>query len=109
MNTKLVVSLVAALALALAILVPAGAGAVGVGKSCGGFFGPQCDAGMFCQFKAGTCGRVDLRGTCARTPKICSQITGPKLVVCGCNGQTYPNDCMRQAAGTSLAHKGKCE
>ena len=107
MKTKFVVSLAAALV--LAILVPAGAGAVGVGKSCGGFFGPHCDADMFCQFKAPTCGRVDLRGTCARTPKACPNVTGPKLVVCGCNGETYANDCKRQQAGVSLAHKGKCQ
>jgi hypothetical protein len=37
MNTKLIVSLAAALT--LMIFVPTGAGAVGAGKTCGGFFG----------------------------------------------------------------------
>jgi hypothetical protein len=91
------------------MIVPTlGANAAGVGKTCGGFFGQWCDPGLFCQFKPGTCGRFDLTGTCTRMPRFCPQITGPKLVVCGCNGQTYFNDCARQQAGVSLAHKGKC-
>ena len=96
-------------ALTLMIFVPTGANAAGVGKTCGGFFGEQCDEGLFCQFKPGTCGRFDLTGVCARKPRFCPQITGPKLVVCGCDGRTFGNDCMRQQAGVSLAHKGKCE
>ncbi len=108
MKTKFVVSLAT---LALMISVPTGANAVGVGvgKTCGGFLGQWCDEGLFCQFKPGTCGRFDLTGVCARKPRFCPQITGPKLVVCGCNGQTYFNDCARQQAGVSLAHKGKCQ
>jgi len=38
-------------ALTLMIFVPTGAGAAGVGKTCGGFFGEQCDEGLFCQSK----------------------------------------------------------
>ena len=81
----------------------------GVGKTCGGFFGQPCDAGLFCQFKPGTCGRFDLTGICAVKPRFCPQVTGPKLVVCGCDGKTFFNDCARRQAGVSLAHKGKCE
>jgi len=96
-------------ALTLMIFVPTGASAVRVGKTCGGFFGQPCDEGLFCQSRPGTCGRYDLTGICATKPRFCPQITGPKLVVCGCNGQTFFNDCARQQAGVSLAHKGKCE
>jgi hypothetical protein len=106
MRTTLFASFVAALA--LMILPASGANAAGLGKTCGGFLGQFCDAGLFCQFRPGTCGRFDMTGTCTRTPRFCPQNTGPKLVVCGCNGQTYGNDCMRQQAGVSLAHRGKC-
>ena len=108
MKTKFVVSLAALLALMISVSTDARA-AVGLGKTCGGFLGQWCDEGLFCQFKPGTCGRFDLTGVCTRKPRFCPQITGPKLVVCGCDGRTFGNDCMRQQAGVSLAHKGKCE
>ena len=53
MKTGHIVSLFAALA--LMISVPTGADAVGLGKQCGGFPGTQCDAGLFCQKKPGSC------------------------------------------------------
>jgi hypothetical protein len=92
-------------ALALMISIPSGAGAVGLGKQCGGFPGIQCDAGLFCQKKAGTCSIIDMSGTCARVPKLCPRIFRP---VCGCDGKTYPNDCERQRAMVSKSHDGKC-
>jgi hypothetical protein len=94
--------------LALLISIPSGADAA-LGKQCGGFFGLPCDAGEFCQFKPGTCGRFDMFGVCAKMPRFCPQVTSRKLQVCGCNGQTFGNDCMRRQAGASLAHRGKCE
>ncbi len=107
MKTGFIVSFVAALVLIFSI--PTTANAIVRGKICGGFSGQFCDEGQFCQFRPGTCGRFDLTGVCAPKPRFCPQITGPKLVVCGCNGQTFFNDCARQSAGVSLAHKGKCE
>jgi hypothetical protein len=94
-----------ALALALMISVPSGAGAVGLGQQCGGFPGIKCNAGLFCQHPAGACFIFDIAGTCARVPRFCPQIYRP---VCGCNGKTYPNDCVRQAAMVSKSHDGKC-
>jgi hypothetical protein len=95
--------------LALMIFVPMGANAAGVGVTCGGFFGQMCGGGQLCQFKPGTCGRFDMTGVCVKVPRFCSKITGPTIRVCGCNGQTYNNDCERQQAMVSLAHKGKCQ
>ena len=92
-------------ALALMISVPTSADAVGLGKQCGGFPGIPCDAGLFCQKKAGTCSIIDMSGTCARVPKFCTRIYRP---VCGCDHKTYSNDCERQAAMVSKLHNGKC-
>jgi hypothetical protein len=98
-----------AAALALMMFVPT-AGAVGVGKACGGFPGLQCDGGLFCQQKPGTCKVIDMSGICTRVPRICPKVNPRHVMqVCGCNNVTYNNDCERQQAMVSLAHKGACK
>jgi hypothetical protein len=104
MKTRFVVSLVGMLA--LMIFVPAGAKAVGVGKTCGGLPGILCDAGLFCQQKPGQCKIIDVSGTCAKVPQIC---TKDIRKVCGCDKVTYNNDCERRRAMVSLAYSGACK
>ncbi|HEY1474275.1 MAG TPA: Kazal-type serine protease inhibitor domain-containing protein [Pseudolabrys sp.] len=93
-----------ALALALLFVAPQGVSAK-VGDSCGGFIGNVlCTKGEFCQHAAGECTSF-LPGACAAMPRFCPHIFRP---VCGCNGKTYGNDCLRMHAGVSKLHDGKC-
>ena len=96
-----------ALVLSMMTLLPTGVSAARM-QTCGGFAGLQCGANSFCSFKPGQCGWFDMTGVCEVKPRFCPQVTGPALQVCGCNGQTFGNDCMRRQAGVSLAHKGAC-
>jgi hypothetical protein len=78
----------------------------GVGASCGGFAGLPCARGLFCLLRVGDCVRVgDAMGTCAQPPAVCPGVYAP---VCGCNRQTYSNECAAQAASQSVASAGAC-
>jgi hypothetical protein len=94
------------LGLSLLLLAPHGASAT-PGASCGGFVGNAlCDAKReFCQHPAGACARFPLLGICVSRPRVCPRIYRP---VCGCNGRTYANDCVRMSAGVSKLHDGRC-
>jgi hypothetical protein len=94
------------LAAAAALFAPSAATAVGVGKTCGGIRGIQCDYGLFCDLRAGQCKGADIDGKCVRIPKVCTRIFKP---VCGCDGKTYGNDCDRQTAKVQKDHNGKCQ
>jgi hypothetical protein len=94
-----------AIALGAMVLASTAVEAVGVGKTCDGFVGIQCDKGLFCEHKAGACFFADFSGTCVRVPRFCNFIFRP---VCGCDGKTYSNDCAREAAKVSKSHNSKC-
>lgn len=84
------------------------AGAPDLAESiCGGRGGRMCDPGRYCELQATTCGLADQTGTCRPIPMDCTGETGPPA--CGCDGNTYANDCLRRQAGVSLKSVGRCD
>jgi hypothetical protein len=73
-------------------------------KFCGGIAGIACGDGEFCDFGA-ACGAGDMGGTCKALPDSC----GSKVkAVCGCDGVTYDNECLANAAGVAVHDTGAC-
>jgi len=100
-----IVGISVAIALALTIGLSSTSSSARVGQSCGGFVGPVCGPKEFCQLPTGVCFTPEAIGRCVRVPTICSMIFRP---VCGCNGETYANDCLREHARVNKRHDGRC-
>lgn len=96
---------VAGALLMLSALPRGQAQAASAGQSCGGFVGAVCDPGLWCDPLPGVCYSPMVVGVCVRAPQICTRIWRP---VCGCDGETYGNDCGRQAHRAPKAHDGPC-
>lgn len=80
--------------------------AVGAGQVCGGIAGTPCDTGLWCDPDPGNCRGADITGKCVTVPDACTRAFTP---VCGCDNQTYGNDCQRQAARIGKQADGECK
>jgi len=83
---------------------------VGLGEMCGGMMGLRCAGDeaktAYCHLEPeAMCGAADRGGVCRETPQACTREYRP---VCGCDGETYPNACQANAAGTSVSSQGAC-
>ncbi len=74
-------------------------------NACGGKMGLTCPKGKMCDYLI--CG-ADILGVCVDPPKQPCPKTTPAAQVCGCDGKTYANDCLRKVAKVGLKHKGAC-
>lgn len=61
----------------------------------------ECPVGFSCQ--RSQC--EDLSGYCERVPPVCDAEADP---VCGCDGVSYWNDCLRRNQGVTAAVPGAC-
>lgn len=82
-----------------------------LGDACGSRGLPKCGEGTYCNYASApmgsglpACGRTDVAGKCAATPKSCVGPNGfdPDARVCGCDGLVYLNACRAGQAGISV-------
>ena len=67
----------------------------------------NCGTGEFCHLEIGVCNSESIQnGTCKKKPEACIFVMDP---VCGCDENTYSNECDAQANGVSVSRKGDCE
>ncbi len=67
-----------------------------------------CKSTEDCGGEAALCERSSCKeplGKCATRPPVCDPAPAP---VCGCDGITYWNDCLRRAFGVTAATLGEC-
>lgn len=74
---------------------------------CGGRFGADCADDEFCDYPDGAmCGATDLPGIC--WPRPVARYCDVMDEQCGCDGETYANECYAQASGVDVMYPGPC-
>lgn len=76
----------------------------GAGDVCAPWL-DECDEGEMCELPADSCWVDGVMGVCTPVRDDCGRLWDP---VCGCNAETYPNNCQRMQAGVALDHWGPC-
>ncbi|MFQ5478118.1 MAG: Kazal-type serine protease inhibitor domain-containing protein [Candidatus Binatia bacterium] len=74
-------------------------------QTCGGCSATPCDPDLFCETRPGHCDDSTAVGICLEPPSVCPEVIDP---VCGCDSETYENDCVRMQARVGLFHPGPC-
>jgi hypothetical protein len=77
-----------------------------LGHKCEGPDGRVCPSDKFCATTtANRCPGLAEEGTCRRIPEACVDVYQP---TCGCDGQTYGNECQAAVLGVAVAYDGPC-
>jgi len=64
----------------------------------------ECGNSEFCNLET-HCGELAQLGTCEEKPEMCMSLFEP---VCGCDRQTYDNECSANSNGVSMRSPGVC-
>ena len=75
--------------------------------TCGGIRGARCSDGLVCDLSDHRQCGDDLAGQCIEPRNgACPAIYAPE---CGCDGNTYGNECIRRSAYAAFSHVGSCD
>ena len=74
---------------------------------CGMESSPSCEPGHWCDPLPRSCLVANVTGICKPLAGgVCPDLYQP---VCGCDGKTYPSDCVRRTMRVQKDHDGECK